>query len=843
MSETLPSETDSTEIPEEAREVVIKNQLGLVVPVEAVKYQQDFQTAIQTTTTSIGESYSRIKEMERKFWQRSEFGNRVLDSRALVLKAPELALVAQEDLLEESRKKLGLDSERDRLENALIKEISFEDGLKMFNDQTSTLFGKRYSGAEDLSVDFPFITAAEIAMFPLLVKVPDTYLHYGNELSHKLDQEDFIARDLVPSYINSSVKGMNFALSSYEYSAQEGSLQTDPYSYLGLTEVGQNYESVPYKPSVKEIMDKLLPLRYTNDRLHQSLWDDCSDAALGVGFGRISEMAYEDVLGEKVARDKKTQSIRPALRKIPIEKKEEFEQRRKLLEETVFGACLYDLARDAVIPPDDMFKMIGILEKVPKCFVDSEPFSGFMKPYGPGIKLLDSKGKFVEYVMYDQHFMRVAFHNIYWETASMNVVNNTTFRKLFGELQGQAEAKSIFEAVEKGEGLTPLESIKVDLALERNINLKIIPSVNIVELRRGDIFTKGLSRSGYMDQTNSKFTLEEAEDVRDAVMLLPVQMSENVHTISKQSGTSLPLSVYLSGMNEQAHYSAGEIVLRETGDPIPFDLREQYRIRRKFIVIHETGHSLWNELSEAEKKSWFGISWSEQALESVEEKFLTFYSMQPNSAEEDFCEHLAAYVLHAQEFRDKTKNEEPLQKKYVFMREFFKKMSGKEKEYLQISNFSLEDIHGALEQQVSKMSLLEAVEEVDKRELKEFNKSKKAIGKVVKSVEKMKEEEDDEDDEDDEDGQNAYDDEDDDDETQGLVIGDDKTAIDLIKDDVADILNEYLSEEISARLSTRVSAMISEDNWKGVKGALLSNLNKEEARDVYSNLKDFSEDK
>jgi hypothetical protein len=844
MPENLPDETGSADIPEEAREIIIKNLLGLVVPVEAVKYQRDFQGAIQTTTTSFGESISRLGEMQGKFWSTDNFDDRVLDTRALVLKAPELALVAQEDLLEESRKRLGLDSERDRLENALINIVSLEEGLKMFNTQTLARYGKGYKNAEDLAGDFPFLTAAEIAMLPLLVRVPQTYLDFGNQLSSRLDDELIDAKDLVPSYVNATVKGINFALSTYEYSSQERAIQTDPYSYLGMTEASQDFESVPYKQSVKEIIDRLLPLRYTNDRLHRSMWDDCGDAALGIGFGRISERAYEQVFGEKVVRDKKTQSIRPALRNMPDEKKREFEKRRSEIEETVFSSTLYDLGRDQIISPGDVFKMVGILEKVPESFVGSEPFAGFVKPYGPGIKILDNNGKFVEYVTYDPHFMRIAFHNIYWETASMNTVNNTTFRKLFGELQGQAEAKSIFESIEKNEGLTPLEGIKADLALQRDINLKIIPSVNVVELRRGDIFNKGVTRSGFFDQTNSKFTLGEAEDVREAVMLLPAAMCENVHTISKQIRSSQSLKDYLSGMTEQAHFSAGEIVLAETGEPIPFDLRESHSTRRKFIVIHEIGHSLWSELSEEKKKNWSEISWGEQASGRDEEKFLTFYSKQPESAEEDFCEHLAAYVMHAQEFRDKANDAEPLQKKYIFLRNFFKKMCGEDKEYSQISNVSLEAIHGALEQQVHKMSLEEAVDAVFKREQDEFNERKKEIGKVVKSIEKIKEEEDEENEEDeDEPGVRYNEDGDIVVESEASVLADQTSEADIIKGDVAEILGEYLEEEISDRLSARVSEMITDSNWKAVRGVLLANMDREEARDVYANLREFSNDR
>ena len=831
----------------ESRRLVLRKELSLIVPITAIEHRAQLQETIQTTTVSYGEAMSRLGHIGKRLQGRQfarEQGEKVLD---LVLHRDSVALAHYQDALEEARLKLGLDEKRDRLFNLLFKTISLPDGLEMFNRGTEAVFGRRYSTFAELAGDFPHLTATEIALLPLVRGVPGHYLAFGNNLdiSHidKFSEMPPNRKNIAPTLIGATTQGLVFSTSEFDFSSQDTPLETDPYSYLGITGRQNDIEVVPFKEEIQQVLERLIPLVFTNNRLHERLWFEARDQALGIGFGRVAEHAYLKCFGKLPDRDLRTRSFKQTIDSLSPDQQREFERVRNLLEENLYRSVIGDLGRDCLLRDDEIFKLLGILAKLPESFSQDEAFHGYIQPYGPGVKIINASGRLLEWVPYNPFFLRQSVYGIYWETVDVSKTN-TTFRNIFQQIQSQAEVQILTEGVENNGELSEIEGVKADLQLQYGIDLAILPKTSVLELRKtGDIFSIGISKDGFVERTNSKFTLQEAKDVFAAVRLLPKELLVNVKSIKKITKTSIPIEAYLKGLVREGEYSpdTGEIILYYSCELVPAEAKDAYRLKRMATLLHEIGESVWETLSKEEQEQWRKISWDGEEVDK-KAHFLTFYS-QFDDERDDFCDHFACFVIHGEEFRQKADKSSPLKLKYQFIAKLLKNRTGRQVEYPKFSPYSIEEIHGILEQEVAKMSLEEAAHAQEEAARKEWREAKREIGEVAKSFEDLQEKAERETEAEEEEDYDVTErqiwpegDEVDEEEAEELLLADKPP---LTPHDLAEVFGQFIAADKALELASLVKSPFDDGDLDEVEEILKNHLTGEEVEEAMAELEEL----
>lgn len=718
------------------KSLVILNAIGKIVPLSSIDHVLQLQETIQTASITPSEAFLRIERVRERVLEDSGFVNDVREkATSLVIHRESVRLANFEDAIEEARIKLGLDIERESLFNDLLKRISFEKGFEMFNRAYKSISGHTLASIEELAEKFPQLTAAEIALLPLLERVPSTYFIVGNDLTFGNESEEWwssIKKSIAPTIIGASPQGLLFSTSEFDFSQDERSLEIDAFAYAGITGKRENIEHVPFRKDVRKAVDDLIPLVFTNNRLHDRVWNETRGGSLIIGFGRVDEEAYLRSFGKLPERDAKTHSFRNTINNLPPDHKKTFEEAKTSLEEKLLSATIIDLGRDTLLFGYEIFSLIGILDKIPQSFLEDTPFNGYIQPYGPGVKIIDSSGKLLEYVPYRNFFLRQSITGLFWETMDVGKANKT-FKDIFRQLQSQAET-----IVMASDQVLELEKIAIDIRLRYGIDLNILPRHSLRELRAWlESIGVGFAKDGLVETTNSKMTLDEAKIIEAALKLVPKELLSKVKGIKKIVGDS-PLLSYMEGLERRGEYVARteEIILYSTGI-IPSEIRELDTAQKIFTILHEIGESLWTTLTDEQKEKFKNISWYGTEVDQ-KENFLTFYS-RFHDERDNFCEHFASYILHGDEFRDRAKESDPLKQKYDFIRELFQIRTGKIIEYPQISPFTIEELHGAIEQIVKKLSIEEAWDAQRAREEKEFQEARKRMAEWVVSVEELAE--------------------------------------------------------------------------------------------------------
>lgn len=721
--------------PKRSERQLIASFVGKIVPLASVEHRLQLQETIQTASITPSEAFSRIERVRGRVLGNSDFVNGVLEkATSLVIHRESVRLANFEDAIEQVRIKLGLDAERESLFNDLLKRISFEEGFKMFNMAYKSISGHTLATVEELAEKFPQLTAAEIALLPLLERAPSIYFMVGNDLSFGNESEEWssIKKSIAPTIIGASPQGLLFSISEFDFSEDERLFETDAFAYAGITGRRGNIEFVPFRKDVRKAIGELIPLVFTNNRLHDKVWNETRGGSLIIGFGRVDEEAYLRSFGKLPERDPKTHSFRNTINNLLPDQKKTFEETKTSLEEKLLSATIIDLGRDTLLFGHEIFSLIGILDRIPQSFLGDTPFNGYIQPYGPGVKIIDSSGKLLEYVPYGNFFLRQSITGLFWETMDVGKANKT-FNDIFRQLQSQAETIVI-----ERDQLLELEKITVDIKLRYGIDLNILPRHSLRELRTYlDIIGTGFAKDAFVETTNSKMTLDEAKIIEATLRLVPKELLTKVKGIKKIAGGS-PLLSYMEGLERRGKYVARtqEIILYSTG-VIPSEIRELDTAQKIFSILHEIGESLWTTLTDEQKEKFKNISWHSTEVDQ-KENFLTFYS-RFRDERDDFCEHFASYILHGDEFRKRAKESNPLKQKYDFIREIFQIRTGKMIEYPQVSPFTIEELHGKIDQTVKKLSIEEAWELQKAMEEREFQKTRKRMAEWVVSVEELAE--------------------------------------------------------------------------------------------------------
>lgn len=660
----------------------------------ALVVAKEKQEVYQNRSGSLGEAIHRAQNISGGLPIKNGLARSIF-STAIALK--------EIDPLEQYRKKMGLDVRRDQLMNSLYRELSFETGFSLLNLGAAAIENTVYSDMADLNQKHPHLTRTDITLISLLNTPPGTFLTHGVTLDRPPETFEEAESVEVPIIAGASTQGLIVVPETSDVNVVSN---RDIYGQHGITGESTTREMTPYSSEIQTTIDELVPLIMTNYRLHQRLWEG-SDSAVMDGMSKIDRQAAEATLGERFGMDVPTPEL---IRSIPQEKQEEFRITQKKMESLLGRDLIIDLQTGQPLNNFEMVKLLGMIDSVPQLLFDPEtPFEGFFMAYGPGIMFLDQTGKALDYSSYHPYYLRLGMQGLYTESVDVTKANRTA-ALIINDLSRQAEVTAMNVAEETGEDPSILEGLKIDLKLKYNIDLDLRPEIVLVDT---DLDTARYQMGEKISiKPNVKFGAQEAKQLIELLELLPEELLKNVSRFKKASGYEFDFTELQNGVAVTADYSRDGTITIHQNPTLPYvHFTPEMKAARAFAIIHEVGHGLWQGLTQEQMEEWTAVSWDEEGKvkKKPREAFLTMYSHHLNS-EEDFCDHFASFVLHAQEFRDKAKNQPTFREKYRQIKTIVQMLSGREVEYPQISPWSVEQINGAVDAQVKKLTTDEVID-------------------------------------------------------------------------------------------------------------------------------------
>ncbi len=823
---------------------------GLTLSHNALVVHKERQDLYANIISSYSETSQRIGNLVEG-WRQDHPLESILVSPLARIVADKSAIASLRgvDALEDVRVQLGLDKLRDELMERLRGKLSWKSGLAMISDWIYKRFTVRCQTVQEVNAYFPNLTLSELAFFPLLNELPLYMLLFGTEFdplsvseSRLFDNIGLKSKRRIPQQLWATTQGIAYVLDDYASSMDDkGILEYDPYTVLGLTGISETVEVSGYSSWVRSIIAKLVPLTISNRRMYERVWNS-SPEATQVGLGRIAKVALSRILPaeEMVASQV---SLQATIALLSNEQKILFEQERTVLERTIVSASIFDLGRDVVLRPDEVVKLVGILSQVPGCVIAEMPFRGFIQPYGATIRFMDLDGNILETCPLASLYGREAAVTLYAEEEDSSR-ENTTIVALFKGFMADVQKDIMENVASELENLSLLESVVVELWLERGVLLQVLPVGLLKAVRdfREDMFEHSVTAKDLVFRFTSKIGLHEAQQCAMILKLLGRQLLGGVdRVIKKQYARSIAES--MDGMVMQGQYdcSAKTITLRELVDCLFGDIPSYQKVARAFVLLHECGESLWPQLDEKIQGRWRKISWPRKKRSRVEKHFLTFYAHHKDE-KEDFCDHFAAFVLHGPEFRLAANKSGPLRRKYRMMRSILKRILGSVVEYPSLAPWTIREVHGAIEQQVEKMRLAEAIELEEEQVKSLYREKREHIFEIRKSFENVfaDEDKDPEEDEDSDDSEDEEDEEDffeeaDEDEVDGLMEAQE------LRSSVTDILESFMDEDDKdfRLLRNDLYGYILDSDWEAIKESL-DFLCDEEKDEVLSQLRDIA---
>ena len=666
-----------------------------------------------------------------------------------------IALRQSADALEESRKRLGLDELRDNLLDALEAELDPGRAVAMLSMITQEFLGKPCKTIKDVNAFFPHLTLTELSFVSLLKEFPDVLAFYGTSF----DPSPLINREStsttpaemqkeVPQQLTASVDGISYTTDAVDIAnMHRDTFENDPYAVLGITGHRLGMNTTEYHEKVRKMIAALVPLMMSNKRLYEKV-RRASTESLQVGVGRIAALALERCAAEGAVKSDNVQSGIDAL---GPQQKDAYHRERASLDRKIALASVYDGSRNLVkMHAEDVYCLIGILHHVPACLIAEEPFEGFIQPYGLDVRFFASDGTLVESCALSPVHTREGMLSLHDEMTDGSG-DNRTVAALMKKLKTAAQGKILDAFKEKDADVSTLEETAMDLWLQRGPTLEVLglPVIrSTVGGRIRDVFAnvrveKLFTGKRTVVDANMKIGADEAAHFLKTLALLPRELLKRVKAVRKVQDMRMDLRSIMTGMSTEGTYmpKTKTITISESVD-MRFPLMSPMaKAARSFTIIHEAGEALWTELAKTEQSAWKSISWKgDEKTGPVEEHFLTHYAHHVGSRD-DFCEHFAAYVLHADEFRGKAQTSQPLLRKYECIRDIIEKRAGKAIEYPMLVPWTLEQIHGELEKEVSEKSIVEAWDTIERNAEALEEQAKDTIDEVRKSFETLVEDE------------------------------------------------------------------------------------------------------
>jgi len=604
------------------------------------------------------------------------------------------------DPLENYRRELGLDIRREKIMGDLIQSLSFESGIRDFeslidNTESPTQVMSR------VNKKYPDLTMTEVFIISLCVTTPMSFLSPYIDIGNR-DTSQIIPA--VPRFIGLSGNGFISALDSVNPNRVS---PNDGYSQIGISGKSENSDIVPFKPILEEDIEELVSLSVTNYRLHERIWNN-NDTSILNGLFEIDSSILDRLFPGRIDIKK---PISPQLSILSAAEHRAYLTERQIIDQRNANHVIMDFQTGKVLDLPELVRLSGLLDKPISWLVGNQPdsFVGFFVPHGPGVLIMDVDGQPLTYHAYKPFYLREAVQGLYYES-KVSEKNNRTYSLLFNQLALEAEGKALSSGLDTGEQPSILEGIRIEMKLRWGIDLVIAPQTNLIELNS----VKGWFNPDMKVEVEPavKFGEEEAQLIYKTLNLLPAKALENVKAIKKIMEPVFPAEELLTGYSTMAEYVrvSKTIVIRQIPSLIFGQFSPEMKAQKQFTLIHEVGHGFWDSIPSELQDDWTAISWADGVLNSDNKNgFLTAYSYQKNE-QEDFCEHLAAFVLTAEEFRQKALTNSTLLLKYEMIQEILERVTGQKLNYAQQLPYTIEGMHVAIDDQITALSLREVVE-------------------------------------------------------------------------------------------------------------------------------------
>lgn len=613
-----------------------------------------------------------------------------------------LAVATESDALELYRSQKGLDEKRDSLLVQLREKYSFDGGIALLNAAAREFNGKTYASMEEVNADFPNLTKTELILFSLLKRFPDLYLSSGLQLDRLPRSLEEIMLVAMPNVTGVSLNGLEISLDVLNAKDIE---RADPYMHVGITGVNADNEAVvdvDFRGEVKKLIEELVPLIVKSQRLFERIWDG-SPVSMQDGFSKMDRVALSKVLGRDIDSSETVASVVGNLTK---EQLLLFAQTKKDVDNRLGENIVVNPMTGMVFEPKDLVRLVGLLGETPAVLFGDKPFEGYVVAQATGVLFIDTSSGSRDYYPFYPYYIREALQGLHYETIDVSKYHNVV-AAIFMDVERAVEDSVFEEAAKDGDDPSILEGLKLDSKFRFGVDFRVNPNLAVVRNTGLDFFYGGKLKRR---EANYKMSVDEMKHMMAVLRLVPKEFLTNVKSIRKELGDGMKLEEFLLGISEAGHYDrfSREIVMIQHPNRHWGILRPEDKAMYTFTALHEIAHSAWILLNEEDRMGWLTLSGAEGINKTVDPTgFLTPYSK--SSPEEDFAEHMAAYIFHADEFRQKTQEDSILEAKYLFLKELFVKISGQAREYPQISPYTLIELHGYVEQLVAKRELEDAI--------------------------------------------------------------------------------------------------------------------------------------
>ncbi len=675
-----------------------------------------------------------IRKMQQQVYNAAKTDETTPTNAIAIVQHAHTALVSPDgDILELIRKEMGLDVQRAELLTYLDELIDVESGLTIFARDAQTTLGSSCNSIQELGTQFPNLTLSEVSLLPLLIETPKNYLLYGtvrdtrdtfaplmraprlktNEFNPLYNPQLRDPRKRIPQVLGFGPHGISFTLDTFEFIGGHDLDESNLFNFLGLAGAKPNVEFIPFESSVRESLEALIPLTVSSARLYERLVIESTES-LAVGLGRITQCALERqnawVEGKSVEENVSNVRGDPYL---------QLERTKRVLLQNMLRCKVYDPVRRTYLPGEELIKLLGILESLPQCLIQETPFCGYLTPSGTRILFFNEQGEVCGQSEYSSYHARGILQGIYQESID-DRGENRTMLELADRMMRKTRQKVMdwFEDNDEAE-LSPLENIAFEIWMSHETALSVLPKMEIRAIQSLTDHHR-LAKYQHMD-TSMKIGNAEALQYQQTLSLLDRKLTEEVRTIRKDQGHFSSLIGKITGQIIAGTYSPKEkeICISEPAGYGYHDVAKTAQAERSMTLLHECGEALWTTLTDEEKARWSSISWGKKRSRKISKKqraknFLTNYSS--TDPKEDFCEHMACYVLRGKEFRMRAAGSDArtvLGEKYRTIRRIFADRIGQVREYDNMLAFSIDQINDALEQEAKRMRAENALQETE----------------------------------------------------------------------------------------------------------------------------------
>ncbi|MBW3018746.1 hypothetical protein KY329_00995 [Candidatus Woesearchaeota archaeon] len=662
-----------------------------------------------------------LSEMQGKYSQKKETS--AAGSLSLI-RSRHAIIAKQKDSLEQIREELGLAGKREELIKTIAENISFEKGLEKVLVYLNGP-GKHYlkekgldmaRTIEDVGRVMPEISSSEIAWLSTIQKMPRVYFceEYG-----------------VPTILDFNIDGIEFGFDGLNSFDMQRENSRDAFSAAGITGVTEQAAFCKFNSAFNKAFKSLMLLSISDQLIYQKIFDEYRHNALIRGDGKLKRaIAEQDRAVEGRIADAMTS--------------EEIGALEAKVKTTLSNKKIYDLARDELYSEEDIVILSGLLERVPQTILGEEAFSGYILPYGKGIKILSQEGVEIEYVPYEHYLQLVAQENIYFSTNDISR-NNEMVSWVFEHYAEDIEVKLNTHRE------LPMDDLRQQFRERYGI---IIPQRSVKSLRLEDnpmqiAFAK-TAVTGKMFNYTLKIGKFELEALLKTLDKIPRSLVPEIRQIKREFMSDDAEQLVLGGMATLGTYDRfSKTITLYSPEDEPFSKFNIMEMQIHYdTYAHELGHGVWTEMTEKQRKNWMVISKAADAKTDPKNFIYDINVMRQiytgedarsgekvsmlsdiGLMEEDFAEHFAAYLNHSREFRSRPE----LQKKYDYFKELFAEHGGGEYDDIPLVTLEARDKHksGIIE----KKSLEEAVTLQNKKDHDRERVSREHREEIVPSLE------------------------------------------------------------------------------------------------------------